>query len=220
MLCLTPDTHHALLQNVSKEAEKTAANIAEAAPVIGDRVSDRIGREAEQLGNEIKPAAEKAAKRISSEAEQLGKEARPMADKASDNIEAGARQVGEQARPAADNASEAMRKTANDASGETKHYYRSCQSCVLCLKNWHLVAIFCGLVRCSTLTVRYWSSLLSRQSLHLLLLASVAFPMLVNAAYHEYEVFQKCVIAWLCASCASPQGTRGSSMLTNRVWTT
>ena len=134
MLRLTPDTHHALPQNVSKEAEKTAANIAEAAPVIGDRVSDRIGREAEQLGNETKPAAEKAAKRISSEAEQLGKEARPMADKASDNIEAGARQVGEQARPAADNASEAMRKTADDASSETKHYHCSCQSCVLCLR--------------------------------------------------------------------------------------
>ena len=142
-----------LSQNVSKEAEKTAANIAEAAPVIGNRVSDRIGREAEQLGNEIKPAAEKAAKRISSEAEQLGKEARPMADKASDNIEAGARQVGEQARPAADNASEAMRKTANDASGETKHYHCICRSCVLCLKNWHLV-LHCGLVRCGTFTVK------------------------------------------------------------------
>ncbi len=139
MLCLTLDTHHALPQNVSKEAEKTAANIAEAAPVIGDRVSDRIGREAEQLGNEIKPAAEKAAKRISSEADQLGKEARPMADKASDNIEARARQVGEQARPAADNASEAMRKTADDASGETKHYNVSCWSCVSCPENWQLV---------------------------------------------------------------------------------
>lgn len=105
---------------MSKEAEKTAGSIAVAAPHIADKVSDRIGREAEQLGNEIKPAAEKAAKRIGSEAEQLGKEARPMADKASENIEAGARQVAEQARPAADSASDTLKKTADDASGDNQ----------------------------------------------------------------------------------------------------
>ena len=71
------------------------------------------------MAREVKPAAEKAANRLSSEADQLGKEARPMADKASSNIEARARQVGEQARPAADNASEAMKKTADDASGQS-----------------------------------------------------------------------------------------------------
>lgn len=106
------------MQNVSKEAEKTAGSIADAAPEIADRVSDRLGREADQIGREVKPAAEKVANRISSEADQLGKEARPMADKASSNIEARAREAGEQARPAADNASEAMKKTADDASGE------------------------------------------------------------------------------------------------------
>ena len=188
--------------------------------MIGDRVSDRIGREAEQLGNETKPAAEKAAKRISSEAEQLGKEARPMADKASDNIEAGARQVGEQARPAADNASEAMRKTANDASGETKHYYCSCQSCVLCLKNW--LYLWLGEMQyfdCEILVLFVKSSELTFVVAGICGISHAcqcSMPM-----YHEYEIFQKCGIAWLCASCASPQATQGcSSMLTNRVWTT
>lgn len=111
------------MQNVSKEAEKTAGNIADAAPQIADRVSDRLVKEADQVGREVKPAAEKAANRLGSEAEQLGKEARPMADKASANIEAGARKAGEQARPAADKASDAMKKGANDASGEQiKHH--------------------------------------------------------------------------------------------------
>ena len=209
-------------QNVSQEAEKTAANIAEAAPVIGDRVSDRIGREAEQLGNEIKPAAEKAAKRISSEADQLGKEARPMADKASDNIEARARQVGEQARPAADNASEAMRKTADDASGETKHHHCNCRCCVLCLKNWHLVLhLWLGEMRhfdCEILILFVKSSELAFDVAGMC--GSVHACQRSMLMYHEYGVFLKCVIAWLCASCASPQGTQGrSSKLTNRVWT-
>lgn len=106
---------------MSKEAEKTAGNIAEAAPQIADRVSDRLVKEADQVGREVKPAADKAANRISSEAEQLGKEARPMADKASDNIEAGARQAAEQARPVADKASDAMKKGAHNASGEQSH---------------------------------------------------------------------------------------------------
>ena len=66
----------------------------------------------------MKPAAEKAAGRISSEADQLGREARPLADKASDNIQARARQAGEAARPAADNASQALKKGADDASGQ------------------------------------------------------------------------------------------------------
>ena len=114
------NTHIFHMQNVSKEAEKTAGNIADAAPQIADRVSDRLVKEADQVGREVKPAADKAAKRLSSEADQLGKEARPMADKASANIEAGARQAGEQARPAADKASDAMKKGANDASGEQR----------------------------------------------------------------------------------------------------
>ena len=49
------------MQNVSKEAEKTAGNIADAAPQIADRVSDRLVKEADQVGREVKPAADKAA---------------------------------------------------------------------------------------------------------------------------------------------------------------
>ena len=138
------NTHIFCMQNVSKEAEKTAGNIADAAPQIADRVSDRLVKEADQVGREVKPAADKAAKRLSSEADQLGKEARPMADKASANIEAGARQAGEQARPAADKASAAMKKGANDASGEQRdthcnvhHVAWLCQFCCCWLCTLH-----------------------------------------------------------------------------------
>lgn len=139
------------MQNVSKEAEKTAGNIADAAPQIADRVSDRLVKEADQVGREVKPAAEKAATRLSSEADQLGKEARPMADKASANIEAGARQAGEQARPAADKASDAMRKGARDASGEQRNNHCAIvyniwlwKCCCYWLRELHSLPCFCA----------------------------------------------------------------------------
>ena len=144
------------MQNVSKEAEKTAGNIADAAPQIADRVSDRLVKEADQVGREVKPAAEKAAKRLSSEADQLGKEARPMADKASANIEAGARQAGEQARPVADKASDAMRKGASDASGKQRNNHCAIvyniwlwKCCCYWLRELHSLPCLCAFPVCA-----------------------------------------------------------------------